>query len=181
MKKLLTIYIVFLLFSCKSVDNWTDSPVLKNETIKYAQIYISELKIYNSSIIKRENININDNTSIVELDNQFKLEKSVALSYNNLLRSWYDFMIVLKQDPGYRIAYKGHYYFRKAIDSLSYSSKIKKYFLDKTLKENKILETVLNIENECMLSIAEIVVYNNTLYDTESFYKQLKKIYKSID
>lgn len=179
MKKTIQLLIfITLIFSCKSVDNWQDVPVLEIRTVEQAQIYIVQQKNYLKLMEERADIQVKD--SMDDLDNLLKIEKEIALSSQRVLNTWFDFYLILRQDPGYYSAYRGHYYFRKGIDALAYSNKI--YSLDSnlSLKESLLNNQILLLEGRCRLAIGEIVGYNSTDINTEEIYGELKKIYRSI-
>lgn len=180
MKKFVIFFILIVCFSCKSVDNWQENPVLSTDTTNQANKYVEQQLRY-FSLLEVRNIDIKDDLTIEELDEQLKIEKEIILSSQRVLNSWFDFFLVLRQDSGYNKAYKGHYYFRKAIEALGYGDKIRRSNIDSSLKESKYFDQVLYIEGKCRLAIGEIVAYNGTTIATDKLLKELKLLYKSMD
>lgn len=181
MRKIIFIILIINLVGCKSVDNWHSEPVLSATTINLAIKYVNDQKEYLELIEQRNSLEIQNNLSIKQLDELLIIEKYIALSARKVVSSWFDFNLGLKQDPSYHIAFKGHYYFRKSIEALEYSQKMRKVTNIETMKDNICFEEIKNIEGLCRLSIGELVANNTTSSDSDSYYKRLKKLYKSMD
>ncbi|MGL1891729.1 MAG: hypothetical protein OCD02_08880 [Spirochaetaceae bacterium] len=175
------VVILLLIFSCKSVDNWEEKPVLLQNTVKEASTYVTEQKAYIELVQSRLNMDVKENLSIEQLDHLLAVEKDITLSSQRVMNSWFDFYLKLREDPGFSEALNGHYYLKKAITALNFSEQMKLKNQNKTLRESKLYDEINLLEEECRLSIGEIVAYNNTQLDPEFYYKQLKKIYKQID
>lgn len=181
MKKYILVLFLILVFSCKSVDNWQEEPVLDVNTTIQAYNYLIQQQDYITLLKSRVSTDIKNNLTIKELDDQLKIEKDIALSSQKVLNSWFDFYLVLRQDIGFNDAYSGHYYFRKGIDALGYGDKMRRSRTDSTLKDSKYYNQISLIESKCRMAIGEIVAYNNTPIETDVLFKELKKLYRSID
>ncbi len=181
MKKYILSMSFLIFFSCKSVDNWYEEPVLNPQTAMQAEIYLDQQENYINLVDSRVSTDIKDNLSIEELDDQLKIEKKIAISSQRVLNTWFDFYLLLRQDPGFNEAYKGHYYFRKGIEALGYGDKMRRSRTDNTLKDSIYYKQISLIENQCRLAVGEIVAYNDTFLETDILFKKLKKIYKSMD
>lgn len=181
MKKIIILFSVLVFISCNSVDDWKQEPVLSSMTIEQAHNYVVIQESYIELIRTKSEIDIKDNLSIKELDSLLLIDKKIALLSKKLANSWFDFNLQLRQDPGFNRAYKGHYYFRKAIDALNYSDKSRKKPRDISIKESKNYIDVLLLEGECRLAVGQIVAYNSTKLDTAQLFKRLKRSYKSMD
>lgn len=181
MKKIIYLFLITTLIGCRSVDDWGSEPVLNESTINRALIYVSDQTDYINLVDKRNSLEIINNLTIEQLDELLKIEKYIALSSQKVVSSWFEFNLELKQDPGFKAAIKGHYYFRKSIEALNYSEKMRKITNPKTIKDNKSYEKINAIESLCRLSIGEIVAYNHTLLEPVVYYKELKKLYNSMD
>ncbi len=181
MKKMILIISILTIFSCNTVEDWREQPVLSNLTKDEASKYVIIQESYIELIRTKSEIDVKDNLSINELDKLLLIDKKIALSSKKLANSWFDFNLQLRQDPGFNRAYKGHYYFRKGIDALSYSEQSKKKSRDISIKESKNYTKVLLLEGECRLAIGQIVAYNISDLDTAVLYRDLKKCYRSMD
>lgn len=180
MKKILLL-LPLLLFSCKSVDNWDETPVLSQATVEQAIEYISQQESYLELIRTRNEIDVKDNLPIAELDKLLLIEKRIALSSKKLANSWFDFHLQLRQDPGFKRAYSGYPPFKKGIDALKFSEKSRNRSRDISIKESKYYNKVLLLEGECRLAIGQIVAYNRSDLDTKKIYKALKNTYRAMD
>ncbi len=181
MKKGFVVCIILLLFNCKSVDNWSEEPVLLVDTVKLAAEYVFEQTTFLDLYKTRSKLDIRENLSLDQLDELLLLEKKLVLKSQSVSNSWFDFYLQLRQDPGYTDAFKGHYYFRKGIEALEFSGKIIREDRDNTLKDSKLFDEIILLEGECRLAIGEIVSKNSSYIDTEVLYKELKQIYKTMD
>lgn len=180
MKKIITLLIV-VLFGCKSVDNWSENQVLSQNVVELAKDYVVVQESYLDLIRQRNGVDVKDNLSLNELDRLLLIEKKIAMSSKKLLNSWFDFNLILRQDPGFKKAYNGHFYFRKAIDALEYSKRNRDKPRDISIKESQYYNRVLLLEGECRLAIGQLVAYNSTDIDTNNLFKDLKKIYRTMD
>lgn len=181
MNKFIYIFLLCLIFSCKSVDNWEIEPVLNYSTVSRAEVYVSDQSKYIELFEKRNTFDIKKNLSIEQLDELLKIEKQIALSARKVVSSWFDFNLELRQDIGFKEAYKGHYFFRKALDALDYSDKMKKTTNSETLKDSIVFQKINYLEGLCRLSIGEIAAFNSTLLNPDIYQKELKKLYQSMD
>lgn len=181
MRKFKFVIILLIIFSCKSVDNWSEEPVLSSYSVELANSYVKEQKKYLVLVENRHQLNLIEELNDEELNNFLLLEKQIAFSSQKVANNWFDFFLELRQDKGYKAAYKGHYYFRKGIEALGYSDKKRREIKDPTLTESRSYEEILLLEGQCRLAIGEIVAYNSTLIDTEEIYRKIKKLYKSIN
>lgn len=181
MKKIIIFILFIIMISCKSVENWNESPVLSISTSTKAEEYVVQQQDYLNLIKLKSTTDVNDGLTIEELNIRLIYDKKIALSSQRVLNSWFDFYIILRQDPGFNRAYKGHFYFRKAIEALGYSDKMNRSEANNTLKESKNFEKIKIIEGKCRLAIGEIVAYNSTLIETDKLYKELKVLYKSMN
>lgn len=181
MKKFNYVFIFLIIFSCKSVDDWSQEPVLSQNSVVFAQSYVEEQKKYLQLIENRHQLNLIENLNDEELNEYLLLEKQIAFSSQKVANNWFDFFLELRQDKRYKEAYKGHYYFRKGIEALGYSDMKRREIKDPTLTESRSYEEILILEGQCRLAIGEIVAYNSTLIDTAEIYRKIKKLYKAID
>lgn len=178
--KILIIFILFFLFNCRSVENWDKSPVFTYETIESGRIYLDNLSNYNNSLSQRKKIESTEDVSIEELNEQYELEKRISIESQLLASSWFNFYLDLRQDIGFNQAYKGHYYFRKAIDTLIYSEKRRSNIENSTVSDSKRIEGIKNLENLTREAIAQLVVYNSSNHNTSKYYSEIRKLYKFI-
>ncbi|QEN03254.1 hypothetical protein EW093_00550 [Thiospirochaeta perfilievii] len=181
MKKLVSIFLFILLFSCKSVDNWEEEPVLDQQTVLSARTYLDKESSFLLLKESRNRYNLSDDSTIEEINKRLKIEKEIAIMSQSILNSWFDFYLVLRQDSGYYDAYKGHYYFRHAIDSLAFVNRLKNKIVIETLRDNQFYDRLIELEGVFMLAIGEIVAYNSSDIDIDALYRELKKISKTMD
>lgn len=181
MKKSLIIFIALLFISCKSVDDWNEEPVLLEETVIQAAEYVEEQEKYLELIRTRNDLDVVDNLTIEQLDQSLLLEKKIAIASQRLANSWFDFYLQLRQDPGFKKAVSGHFYFRKGIQALDHSEKMKKEMGDNSLKESKLYNSIMLLEGECRLAVGQIAAFNSTVFNTEKLFSDLKKMYKVMD
>ncbi len=178
MRKIFIISCILSLLGCRSVEDWAEVPVLSVETIRQATDFIVEQEKYLEAVKRRNLLDIKENLSIEQLDQSLLLEKEIALISQRLANSWFDFYLQLRRDPGYKNALSGHYYFRKGVEALGYSDKMKRRKDGNTLKESKLYSEIILLEEECRLAIGQIVAFNNSDFDTDKLYNKLKKIYR---
>lgn len=181
MRKILILFIVISLFSCKTVDDWSITTPLEIETKQYAEKFLG---IYDETrTIELEGLYQSDSDLLSDEElNDIRQKESEYHQYTSLINSaWFDFNLQLRLDPGYKEAYKSHYYFRKAIDALEYSDKKRDILQSRSLKDEESYIRLLELEMLLRVSIAEIVNYHNSNYDTELLFKEMKSIYRSIN
>lgn len=181
MKKSVLLCIVILFWGCRSVDDWNQEPVLLEATVIQAGEYVQEQEKYLNLIRTRNDLSIIDNLTIEQLDESLLIEKEIAIASQRLANSWFDFYLQLRQDPGFKKAVSGHYYFRKGIQALDHSEKMKQKKGDSSLKESKLYNDIILLEGECRLAIGQIAAYNTTMLNTERIFSDLKKMYKIMD
>lgn len=181
MKKIIYIILLSIIFSCRSVDNWGHEPILLDLTISHAKEYVVDQTRYIELIKSRNTLDIKNNLSIEQLDELLVIEKEITLASRKVANSWFDFFLQLRQDPGYTLAYRGHYYFRKGVEALGYSDRMKRIKNKNILKDNKSLREISLLEGKCRLAIGEIVAHNLIFLETDVYYKKIKQLYRSLD
>lgn len=181
MKKLLLTFFIVIICSCKSVDDWSVTTPLDTETITVAELFI---ETYNSSKIDALPVSTHGESELltdVELREILIHESEVFKHTSKLNSAWFELNLQLRLDPGYMVAYKSHYYFRKALDALDYSDKRRDVLKSISKNDLESYNRLLELELQLKLSIAEIITMNISYLDTELLYKELKSIYKSIN
>lgn len=181
MRKTILLFIVVLITGCRSVDDWSEEQVLSDKTIELADKYVAIQLEYNNLSKDRVELSITDDLDDNELNNYLEIEKKIAVTSQKLANSWFNFYLELRQDPGFKRAYKGHFYFRKAIDSLTYSSEKKAEFSNISVKDSLLVNEINLLESEARLAIGEIVSYNSTNIETDKLYSQIKRLYKDMN
>lgn len=179
-KKIIIVLFVISIYNCKTVDDWDVLPVLSKNSVEFAEKYVNEQRRYLELVDNRLELDIKDDLNDEELNNYLLLEKKIAFASQKVANSWFDFYLELRQDKGYQAALKGHYYFRKGIEALSFSDKKSRKVSSPTLKESKTFDEILLLETKCRLAVGEIVAYNTTTADTNKLYSQIKKLYRNI-
>ncbi len=180
MRNILIFTVIILSISCKSVEDWGENPVLHQDTVNLGKIYVEYQREYLDLLETRNSYNVQENLTIEQLDDYLITEKKIVLASQKVLNSWFDFYLKLRQDPGFKQAFNGHYYFRKGIEILNYSEKMKKLKADSRAKDAKLIAEIDDKESLSRQAVGEIVAYNFTYTDTEILYSELKKLYNSI-
>lgn len=181
MKRFLVLFISISLFSCKTVEDWSVTYPLDLETKQYAEQFLS---VYDATKVV-EPVSLYNSEGELLTDEELKeirQKESENIQYTGQLNhAWFEFNLQLRLDPGYLVAYKSHYYFKKAIDALEYSDKKRDVLQSRSLKDEESYLRLLELEILLRVSIAEIVSFNSSIHDTELLFKELKSLYRSIN